>query len=114
MVLLSNLIKNIMEEKNMNTCEQKCNMNMQGWCCGNSYKRSLLRKFLLFLVVIMIFCVGVQFGELKGEMRSIYRHMYRQQTIDNYGNYYNKYRMMDNYIRFENKDKDTVQSPVKN
>lgn len=66
-------------EENKNCCDNECSQKMDNCCyskkCCSWNKCCLLRYLLLFLVIIMTFCLGSQFGELKSQTRNF--HNYR-------------------------------------
>lgn len=67
-------------EENKNCCDNGSYEKINNCCCLKkccSWNRChLLRYLLLLLVIIMTFCLGSQFGELKSESRNF--HNYRK------------------------------------
>jgi hypothetical protein len=60
------------EEKKVGCCENKdggkCEHGMAN-CCHNWRKCHMLRRIALVILVIIAFCLGTQWGEIKSEFR---------------------------------------------
>ena len=61
-----------------NCCENKEKMccggketcvDGKGMCCHNWKKCHMIKKILVIIIIIIAFCIGTQFGELKCEKR---------------------------------------------
>jgi hypothetical protein len=61
-----------------NCCENKEKMccggketcvDGKGMCCHNWKKCHMMKKILVIIIIIIAFCLGMQFGQLKYEMR---------------------------------------------
>jgi len=70
-------------EENKNCCEKPCEKNehccAMGKCC--MWKKCPTMKHLIWLVIIIvIFCLGAQFGELKSQARGY--HNYRGEMMN--------------------------------
>jgi hypothetical protein len=50
-----------------------------------------MRKLFWIVIVLIIFCSGVQIGEVKGELRA-YHNSYKM--MSGYGDDYGRYKMM--------------------
>ncbi|MFA6514762.1 MAG: hypothetical protein WCT42_00655 [Candidatus Paceibacterota bacterium] len=65
-------------EENKKCCEggvcEKCTDKKESVCCGHGNmchgKCHILKFFILIVAVVVIFCLGVQLGELKSEARN--------------------------------------------
>ncbi|MEK7459873.1 MAG: hypothetical protein AAB636_02295 [Patescibacteria group bacterium] len=86
------------EEKNTNNtdacggcCKKKCGMGMWGGCCKS---HSIVRVIFWIIIVIIIFCFGVQYGQ----MRSGYKfgHPYYN-MMRGYGDDFDRVKMMKDY-----------------
>jgi hypothetical protein len=77
-----------MEDKKMEggTCGSGC-----GASCGEHghcmHKKHFIKKILMLVVIMIVFSLGIQIGELKGELRSLqdsHRSMMGNYSYDNY------------------------------
>lgn len=59
------------EEKKVGCCEgkEKCEHDMAN-CCNNWKKCHMMRKIIWIAVIIIAFCLGSQWGEMKSELRN--------------------------------------------
>ncbi|MFA6340788.1 MAG: hypothetical protein WCX27_00905 [Candidatus Paceibacterota bacterium] len=64
-------------------CDCKENCMCSGSGLGHMCRHSLLRKFFIAVLFVLLFCFAVQFGELKGMYQSYYRDDYYMSKIDN-------------------------------
>ena len=92
-----------------NVCDMNCgcNMSMANGCacgCGGRHRAHIVRFVLGLVLLIIVFCFGVNIGELRGELRAT-RHAeyknHRNMMYEDYGGYDNYYgapsnQMMDN------------------
>ena len=64
------------EEKKMGCCENKdgtkCEHGMHG-CCHNWKKCHMIKKLFVLIIIILAFCLGTKWGEMKSESRGDYR-----------------------------------------
>ena len=60
------------QEEKKSCCENKegavCSHGM-GNCCHNWKKCHMMRRIIIIVVIIIAFCLGTQWGEMKGEVR---------------------------------------------
>ncbi len=60
------------EDGKMNCCENKdgvkCEHGMAN-CCHNWMRCPMMKKIILIVVLIIVFCLGSQWGEMKSENR---------------------------------------------
>ncbi len=64
------------EEKKMSCCEGKDNVKCEHGmtnCCHNWKKCHMMRKLFMLIIIVITFCLGSQWGEMKSEYRSNYR-----------------------------------------
>ena len=75
-------------EENKNNCEGKmcggCH-GCQGHGCG-MHKCHALRWLIKIFILLLVFCLGIQFGEFKSESRGNYRFYRGDMTDWNYQN----------------------------
>ena len=80
------------EEKKGDCCENKdggkCEHGMMN-CCHNWKKCHMMRKIIMIIVLIIAFCLGTQWGEMKSERRGEYRFGGRNMMNWDYGSRYN-------------------------
>jgi len=61
------------EEKKVGCCENKdgvaCGHGM-AHCCHNWKKCHMIKRIIMIVVIIVAFCLGSQWGEMKGEYRN--------------------------------------------
>lgn len=72
-------------EKTENCCAGKENCCHKGGCCGMR-KCHVLKKFIMLILMIVIFCLGVQWGEMRSESRG-YRYERGGMMNWNYGQF---------------------------
>ena len=75
-----------MEENKKGCCEDKenCNHGMAN-CCNNWKKCPMVRRIIWIVIIIIAFCLGSQWGEMKSEFRR--SHYERGGMMNwNYGN----------------------------
>lgn len=74
-----------------------CGAHSCGMCSGmHGYKKHMMVKIFMIVIIIMSFSLGMQIGELKGQIRGSYGYgkMMRWDDKDGYG-----YGMMGGYSR---------------
>ena len=82
-----------MEENTKEKCEKcdKCDMNNKckdiGGCHGHMHKK-ILKKFFFLVVLIVVFCFGVQLGELRTLSRELHQHSNFRMMQPSYGGNY--------------------------
>ena len=79
---------------NMNTCDVNCgcNMGMMNGCacgCGGHHRAHIARFVLGLVLLIIVFCFGMNIGELRGELEAT-KHA-------KYGEHRNMNMMYDDY-----------------
>ncbi|GEM_PF-5258758 len=81
------------EEVKTGCCEEgaKCEHSMAN-CCHNWKKCHMMKKVIMVVVIIIAFCVGSQWGEMKGEYRRSYNFERRGMMNSDYGRFENRYR----------------------
>ena len=59
-------------EEKKGCCENKEGMNCgHGMgCCGHFKKCHMMKKLMIIILLVIAFCLGSQWGEMKGEYRS--------------------------------------------
>lgn len=71
-------------EENKNCCEKRSCEKMNNCCspstCCSWRKCSIFKYLLLLLVLLITFCLGSQFGELKSQVKG--NHYYRGNMMD--------------------------------
>jgi len=77
------------EEKG-SCCENKgkCDHGM-GNCCHNWKKCYMMRKIMMIIIIIIAFCLGTRWGEMKGEVRGGNRFERGGMMNWGYGNFNN-------------------------
>ena len=58
------------EEKKMSCCEGKDNVKCEHGmtnCCHNWKKCHMMRKLFMLIIIVITFCLGSQWGEMKSE-----------------------------------------------
>jgi hypothetical protein len=84
------------EEMKGGTCP--CNAHGCGMCGDmHGYKKHMMVKILIIVLLIMAFSLGMEIGELKGEIRSSYGYGGKMMRWDKDANY--GYGMMGGYIK---------------
>lgn len=72
-------------------CEYKgkCDHGM-GNCCHNWKKCHMMRRIIMIIAIIIAFCLGTQWGEMKGELRGGNNRFERGGMMNwGYGNFNN-------------------------
>lgn len=95
-----------MEEKNKNVCGMDCACNSKagygcnsccdsgcGHGCGHG-KHKFWRRIIWVVIALIIFCFGIEWGEMKTEARGAY---YFNKMMGNYDNDFNRFEMMKNF-----------------
>ncbi len=77
------------EEKKV-CCEGKvnCEHGSMGSCCHNWKKCHMMRKIMTIVVILIAFCLGSQWGELKSEVRG---SRFERGGMMNWGGYGNRF-----------------------
>ncbi|MCX6754009.1 MAG: hypothetical protein NTV03_03075, partial [Candidatus Nomurabacteria bacterium] len=93
-----NILKYMEIEEKRGSCEGKgkCDHGM-GNCCHNWKKCHMMRRIIMIIAIIIAFCLGTQWGEMKGEFRN--------------GNRFERGGMMN--WSYNNSNKDQIKSPLK-
>jgi len=80
------------EEKKVGCCENKdggkCEHGMNN-CCHNWKKCHMIKRIAIIVLIILAFCIGTQWGEIKSELR---------------GSRYNRGMMNSDFSRFNGKE----------
>lgn len=93
------------EEKNINKtdacaggecCKKKSGIDMRSGCCKS---HGIVRVIFWIIIAIIIFCFGVQYGQMRSGFGDRYYNMMR-----GYGNDFNRYKMMKDYDKDYQKD----------
>jgi hypothetical protein len=97
-----------------NTCGDKCECNGDKLsCCGGfskcgcGKKHFIIKKILMLVILMITFCLGYQFGELKAMLRGNYN--YRMTN-----NYDNNVEMRDIWNKMSNQDTTVLPSNTTN
>jgi hypothetical protein len=104
------------EEKKSGCCENKdsvkCEHGMMN-CCHNWKKCHMMRKIISIIIIIIAFCLGTQWGEMKQERRSDYRFGERGMMNWNYGKFNNDFQQGSGTVTVEvKKDTTTPTTPT--
>lgn len=103
-----------MENNNQNNKCESCEKSSCCKCCSNheSYglgKNHIIKKIALVVTLLLTFCLGYQFGEIKGMLREsrniITKDTYEPNNADELNSIWNK-------MSSENNKEATIQIPV--
>jgi hypothetical protein len=75
----------IMEDKKESVCGVECGCGQHG-CTMGHHKHKMFKKLFMLAIILIAFCFGVQFGELKGELRA-YHGSSHMRSYGNFGSY---------------------------
>ncbi|MEI7689056.1 MAG: hypothetical protein WCI91_02615 [Candidatus Nomurabacteria bacterium] len=103
-------------EEKKGCCENKdgvkCEHGMMN-CCHNWKQCHMIRKIIMIIVLIIVFCLGTQWGEMKSERREGYRFGGRNMMNLDYGNRYNDIQQGSGTVTVEvKKDTETPSTPT--
>lgn len=77
------------EDKKVGCCENKdsnkCEHGMMN-CCHNWKKCHMMKRIITIIIIVVAFCLGTQWGEMKGERRGEDRFYGRGMMNWNYEN----------------------------
>ncbi len=103
------------EEKKGGCCENKdgdkCEHGMMN-CCHNWKNCHMMKKIVMLIVLIIIFCLGTQWGEMRSERRGESRFGGRGMMNWNYGARYNEINKGSGTVTVQVKDDTTPAIPV--